>query len=156
MALTPDEELELDEDDLAAVTEVLAELTAAGSGWVNLRPEVEQGHEPPPRSWLALIFSARGEAVPFVTWTPPSEPGGRSTLGIEHGSGPRALDRLGEHDLGLRPGWLKVADHPRRGLVVTAPGDVAPGDVLWWLLASSHALSTVPLSGAWRASVYRA
>lgn len=155
MAITSDQDLEFDEDDLAAVAEVLAELTAAGAGWVNLRPEVEQGQEPPPRSWLALIFSARGEAVPFATWTPPAAPGGRSTLGIEHGSGPQALARLGEHDLGLRPGWLKVADHPRRGLVVTAPAGEEVGDVLWWLLASSHALSTVPLSGAWRASIYR-
>jgi hypothetical protein len=39
--------------------------------------------------------------------------------------------------------------------VVTAPGDADPDDVLWWLLAASHALSTVPLSGAWRASIYR-
>jgi hypothetical protein len=155
MALTPDQDLEFDEDDLVALTGVLAELTGAGSGWVNLRPEVEQGQEPPPRSWLALIFSARGDAVPLATWTPPAAAGERSTLGIEHGSGPQALARLGEHDLGLRPGWLKVADHPRRGLVVTAPGDADPGDVLWWLLAASHALSTVPLSGAWRASIYR-
>ena len=155
MAVTPDEDLELDEDDLGALTGVLAELTSAGAGWVNLRPEVEAGEEPPPRSWLALIFSARGEAVPFATWTPPSTPGGRATLGIEHGSGPQALARLGEHDLGLAPGWLKVADHPRRGLVVTAPGDADPADVVWWLLAASHALSTVPLSGAWRASIYR-
>lgn len=155
MGLTSDEEIEFDEDDLAPVTEVLAELTAAGSGWVNLRPEVDQGHAPPPRSWLALIFSARGEPVPLATWTPPTGPGARGTLGIEHGAGPQALARLGEHDLGLRPGWLKVSDHPRRGLVVTAPGDSAPDDLLRWLLAAAHALSTVPLSGAWRASIYR-
>lgn len=155
MAISPDEDLDFDEDDLVGVGRVLAELTAAGSGWVNLRPQVERGEEPPPRSWLALIFSARGDAVPLATWTPPAEPGGRSTLGIEHGSGPQALARLDEHDLGLRPGWLKAADHPRRGLVVTAPGDAEPDDVLWWLLAASHVLSTVPLSGAWQASIYR-
>lgn len=155
MALTPTEDLAFDEDDLTEVTGVLAELTSAGSGWVNLRPEVEVGQEPPPRSWLALIFSARGDAVPLATWTPPTTPGGRSTLGIEHGSGPQALARLAERELGLGPGWLKVADHPRRGLVVTAPGDASVDDVLWWLLAAAHALSTVPLSGAWQASIYR-
>ncbi len=122
---------------------------------INLLPEVEPGHETPARNPIAAIFSARGEAVPFATWTPPAAPGERSTLGIEHGSGPQALARLGEHDLGLRPGWLKVADHPRRGLVVTAPAGEDAGDVLWWLLAASHALSTVPLSGAWHAAIYR-
>ncbi|HEX2578306.1 MAG TPA: hypothetical protein VHK88_18315 [Aquihabitans sp.] len=155
MAVTPAEELEFDEDDLAPAVAVLAEVTAAGGGWVNLSPEVEPGHDPPPRNVVVAVFSARGAAIPLATFSAPEQPGGRATIGIEHGAGPRALERLAEHDLVLGPGWLKVADHPRRGLVVTVPPGAATADVLWWLLAASHALSPVPLTGAWLAKVYR-
>ncbi|MCU1499096.1 MAG: hypothetical protein JWM47_3049 [Acidimicrobiales bacterium] len=155
MAVAPSEELAFTEDDLTSVEAVLAELTAAGAGWVNLSPEVEPGAEPPPRNLAVALFSARGDAVPLVTWTPPEEPGRRSTVGMEHGAGPRALQRLAERDLPLGPGWLKVVDHPRRGLVVTAPGDAEAGDVLWWLLTAAHVLSPVPLTGSWLAKVYR-
>jgi hypothetical protein len=155
MALSPSEELPFTEDDPAPVHRVLAELTGTAHGWVNFVPEVEPGHEPPPRGLVIALFSARGDDVPLATWSAPSEPGRRATVGIEHGSGPKALDRLGGYDLGLGPGWLRVSDHPRRGLVATTPPDADIGDVLWWLLACSHALSTVPLTGAWLAKVYR-
>lgn len=154
MALMPRTEIEFDEDDLGPIEEVLADLRAQHRGWVNFVPEVEPGREPPPRSPVVAVFSARGDAIPLATWTAPEVDGGRSTLGIEHGSGPRALDRLAEHQLGLQPGWLKAADHPRRGLVVTTHADVDVADELWWLLAASHALSTVPLTGSWLAKVY--
>jgi hypothetical protein len=104
---------------------------------------------------VVAVFSARGDAVPLVTWTPPERPGGRSTVGIAHGWGPGALPRLTEEGLGLGAGWLKVADHARRGLVVTVPGPTDPGDVARWMLAAAHALSAVPLTGAWLAGVYR-
>lgn len=157
MALTPQRELTVDEDDLAALEDEVAALAeAAAGGWVNLAPEVEEGHEPPTRSALAAIFSARGAAVPFATWTAPTEPGGRSSLGIEHGSGPQALARLGDAGLPLPAGWLRAGDHPRRGLVVTAPADTDPRELVWWLLTAAHALSTVPLRGVWRARVYQA
>jgi len=155
MAVSPVAEIAFDEDQAEPILAVLDELTQAGTGWVNFVPEVEPGHEPPPRNPVVAVFSARGEAIPLATWSAPAGPGGRPTLGIEHGSGPKALARLDAHQLGLGSGWLKVADHPRRGLVVTAPGTESPADVLWWLLAASHALSVVPLTGSWLASVYR-
>jgi hypothetical protein len=155
MALKPTEELPFSEDDLIPVEAIVTELAAAGAGWVNFTPEVEPGQEPPPRNLFATIFSARGDLVPFATWTAPEQPGGRATVGIEHGSGPQALARLTEHGVGLGAGWLKVVDHPRRGLVVTAPGNAEPADVVWWLLAASHALSPVPLTGDWLAKIYR-
>ena len=155
MAVRPAEELIVDEEDLGPLVAVVAELTEAASGWVNLVPEVETGHEPDPRSLVASLFSARGDAVPLATWSAPEAPGRRATLGIEHGSGPKALARLAEAGLPLADGWLKAADHPRRGLVVTAPAGVDPEDAVWWLLTASHALSTVPLTGIWTARVYR-
>ncbi len=155
MALTPSDEITFSEDDLAPVEKVLADLGHAGRGWVNFSPEVEEGYDPPPRNLAVVLFSARGEAVPLATWRAPETPGGRATVGIEHGSGPSALARLVEMDLGLAPGWVKVSDHPRRGLVVTTPPDADPADVCWWLLAAAHGLSTVPLTGEWLAAVYR-
>lgn len=154
MALTPRAEIPFDEDDLAPVVTELTDLSASAAGWVNLSPEVEDGHEPSPRSMGAFLFSSRGDAVPLATWTAPTVAGGRATVGIQHGSGPRALERLAERDLGLAAGWLRVADHPRRGLVVTTAPDADAGDVLWWLLAAGHALSTVPLTGNWLATSY--
>lgn len=155
MAPKPREERSFDEDDMGPAIEAMDELTAAGQGWINLFPAVADDTMVPVSGGLFAIFTARGPAIPMATWTPPpaGKPG-RATLGIEHGSGPRALNRLTELKLGLEPGWFKVSDHPKRGLVVTAPADAANDDVLWWLLAAAHALSTVPLTGAWLARIY--
>lgn len=150
----PDQELSFHEDDLGAVLDLQAELAALDPpGWINFRPEVEPGHEPAPRSMLVSVFSAKGDPTPFATWMP--QPGGRRvTLGIEHGSGPKALDRLAAAEWPLPEGWLKLNDHPRRGLVVVAPA-TDPETTLRWLLLAAHALSTVPLTGDWTALAYR-
>ena len=155
MAVHPDEEFPFTEDDLGHLTDVLVELTEAANGWVNLVPEVVPGHDPPPRNLVVAVFSARGDSVPLATWTAPSKPGGRPTVGIGHGTGPQALVRLGEDGLGLPDGWWKAADHPRRGLVVNPSTGATPEAVLTWLLAASDALTLVPLTGAWLARVYR-
>lgn len=158
MALSPTREIRFTEDDLSEVAAVLADLDAAttgsASGWVNFLPEVEDGHEPAPRSAVAAIFSARGDAIPLATWTSPAKPGGRPNLGIEHGSGPQALEKLARFGVELEPGWLKVADHPRRGLVVACPREIEPDHALWWLLTATHILSVVPLTENWLAKVY--
>jgi hypothetical protein len=160
MAVSPTRELEFDEDDLGEVARILGDLDAAttgsGSGWVNFVPEVEEGHDPPPRNPVVAIFSARGDAVPLATWTSPARPGGRPNLGITHGSGPQALARLARFGVELEPGWIKVADHPRRGLVVACPREVDQEHALWWLLTATHVLSVVPLTGNWSAKVYEA
>ncbi|MCU1371753.1 MAG: hypothetical protein JWO77_2947 [Ilumatobacteraceae bacterium] len=158
MALSPTREIRFTEDDPSEITAVLAELdattTGSASAWVNFVPEVEEGHEPAPRSAVGAIFSARGDAVPLATWTSPAKAGGRPNLGIEHGSGPKALEKLARYGVELEPGWLKVADHPRRGLVVACPREVEPDHVLWWLLTATHVLSVVPLTENWLAKVY--
>ena len=158
MAVTPTRELDFDEDDLDEIAAILADLdagtTGAGSAWVNFVPEVEAGHEPPPRNPVVAIFSARGDAVPLATWTTPANRGGRPNLGITHGSGPKALDRLERFGVPLEADWLKVADHPRRGLVVAAPRQVDHDHALWWLLTATHILSVVPLTGSWQARIY--
>lgn len=155
MAKTPCEELPFQEEEFTPVLAAFEELTAAATGWINLLPEVDPDVEVPPRSMLARVVSARGDAVPMATWLAPTTVAERATVGIEHGSGPRALARLAEHDLPLPSGWLKVSDNSRRGLVLTTPGDVAADDVLWWLLTAAHLLSVPPLTGSWLARIYR-
>ncbi|MCB1040988.1 MAG: hypothetical protein KDA94_15870 [Acidimicrobiales bacterium] len=147
MALQPVEELEFDEPTPEALLDVLASL--APGAWVNLLPEVEPGLEPPGRNLVVSLFTARGDDVPLVTWSAPADAGRRTTLGITHGSGPQALARLATAGLELRPGWLKVSDHPKRGLVVTVPADEDPAEALSWAISAAHALSTVPLTGSW-------
>lgn len=154
MALSPSEELFFDEDDLGGVVALMADLEAAGRGWVNFRPEVQGGHERPPRGWLFSLFSGRGEAVPLATWSTEG-PNGRHSIGITHGSGPRALGRLAQADLALPAGWLRQGDHPRRGLVATTPAGTDLDATLWWMLTASHVLSEPPLTGDWQALVYR-
>ena len=155
MATTPSSVVEFSEDDLDPIVALMAELTEANAGWINFSPQVEAGYDTPPRTLFAQVFSANGEKVPLSTWSAPTRPGGRATVGIEHGSGPKALARLAQHDLALPNGWLKLNDHPRRGLVVVTGGGSSDDDVLWWLLASSHTLSVVPLTGGWEATVFR-
>jgi hypothetical protein len=155
VAVHPERELAFDEDDLSPAVALMDELAASGAGWINFTPEVAEGERIPPRGLVVSIFSARGEPVPLVTWTAPTEGASRVSLGIEHGSGPRALPRLDEMGLGLHPGWLKVADHAKRGVVVSCPAHDDHEDVLWWLLAAGHALSAVELTGSWLAQVYR-
>lgn len=154
MATTPTREVEFDEDHLDAITASMTEMTEVAAGWINFTPAVEPGHEPPPRTLFATIFSANGDAVPLATWSAPSRVGGRAQIGIEHGSGPKALARLADQQLALPDGWLKLNDHPRRGLVVVTAASATADDVLWWLLAATHALSVVPLTGDWLASIY--
>lgn len=153
MTTNPREEVEFDEDDLSGIVARMDELDARG--WINISPVLPDDLEVPARGALTLIFGARGPSVPMATWTPPgSENPPRMTFGVEHGSGPRALARLDEVGLGLRPGWRKVQDHPKRGLVVIARPDESHEEVLWWLLAVSHALTDIDLPGRWTARVY--
>jgi hypothetical protein len=135
----------------------MTELTTAGKGWINLLPEVEPSAEVPPSGGLLSLFTARGPAVPLGTWSAGAEGKrgpGRPSIGVQHGSGPKAVARLADLGLALPPGGIKVQDHPRRGLVLTVPATSPHDEVLYWLLSAMHALSLAPLSGDWLAQVY--
>lgn len=153
MALTPDVEQPFALVDGRVPDDVLALLPARG-GWVNFVPEVDPDHPVAPRRLFSVIFSNRGHSVPLATWSAPDDGDGGPTLGIEHGAGPNALEQLGESGSGLPPGWRKVTDHARRGLVVEVPADADRATALRWLLESSTRLSGVPLTGSWLARAF--
>jgi hypothetical protein len=151
------EQIEFTTEAVEPVTARMDDLAAAGRGWMNLLPEVveEEGSTPP--SAIGSLFRATGPPVPMATWLAPQQRRDRlepATVGVQHGAGPRALERLAEGGLGLPPGWAQVQDHTRRGLVVRVAGSAAPPAVLDWMLAAVGLLCPVPLTGHWLAEVY--
>jgi hypothetical protein len=130
---------------------------ARAHGWLTLQPVFDRGDMPANGGHVGL-FSGRGPAVPVCSWVPGehSRKGvERVAVGIEHGSGTGALARLADLGVSMPERWVVLQDNPRRGLVVAVPPADEPGDVLAWLLDAATALSLVPLSGEWRALVYR-
>ena len=140
------------------VVAVMASMSEAGRGWMNFEPAVHVDDVPPEGSGAFSLFSGRGPAVPLGTWTPGSvsrrgraEP---AMLGLQHPSGAKAKPLLVERGHPVPDGWVVVQDHVRKGLVVAVPAEIESGVALRWLLHAAKLLSTVPLTGAWRAAVY--
>ena len=75
-------------------------------------------------------------------------------LGLQHPAGSKAKPLLAERGHPVPAGWVVVQDHVRKGLVVSIPAAVAPAQALDWLLEAAKRLSTIPLTGRWRAAIY--
>ncbi len=140
------------------VVDVMAAMAEAGRGWVNFEPAVDADDVPPSGSGAFSLFSGRGPVVPLCTWTPGatgrrgrSEP---AMLGLQHPAGTKARPLLAELGHAVPDGWIVVQDHVRKGLVVAVASTVGPADALRWLLRAAKLLSTIPLTGGWRAAVY--
>ncbi|HAM02611.1 MAG TPA: hypothetical protein DCQ30_10375 [Acidimicrobiaceae bacterium] len=150
-------EFEFRAEDPDMVLTHMARLGDAHRGWINLQPGIREEDTPPAPTALGFIFSSSRYEVPMCTWVAGRE--GRhgveaDSLGIQHGSGPRAVRRLAGMELPLPEGWRWVQDNPLRGLVVRTPPGTDHADQLRWLLQAGSALSKVPLTGDWRALVY--
>ncbi|MET0150894.1 MAG: hypothetical protein ABW310_17255 [Acidimicrobiales bacterium] len=142
-------------DALEPILDRMAEL-ADGSGWMVLDAAVAEDDVPPPPA-LAGLFSAKGPAVPELSWVP-GAPGGRRVeplaIGIRHASGPKAERRLAAAGHPVPDGWYLIQDNPKRGLVAQVPDSVSHAAVLDWLLGAAAILTTVPLTGEWRARIH--
>ena len=150
--------IEFDAQRLGEVVAAMEAISRAGEGWVNFEPAVHVDDLPPSGSGFFSLFSARGPAVPFGTWTPPSSSRrGRSEpamIGLQHPAGGKAkplLERLGHP---VPEGWPVTQDYVKKGMVVAVPPTADHERVVRWLLAAATLLSTVPLTGEWRAAVY--
>jgi hypothetical protein len=153
--------VEFHEDERGAVVQRMVVMATKREGWANFTPGLDVDFPPPPRPALSGLFTARGPDVPLGTWSPPDRPSERdpATVGIQHGQGPRALERLVAEGLALPEGWRRLQDHPRRGLVLAVPHSTDPGDLdatLDWLLRATGLLCPIPRTGEWRALCYRA
>jgi hypothetical protein len=118
-----------------------------GARYANVIPGVDAA-PPRPQSPLSDLFRARGPDVPLATWTP-------DEVGIQHATGTKALDRLATAGVPLPPGWRRLEDHPRRGLVVRPAPDAPIAEVVRWLLAALEVLNPHPVTGPWIAAVSR-
>jgi hypothetical protein len=148
-------ELHFAATDPSAVVERMSEL-AGGSGWLVLDAAV-MSDDVPPAPPFGGIFSGRGPVVPEVSWVP-GEAGRRRpeplSVGIRHAAGPKAVRRLAEAGHPVPEGWRVVQDNPRRGLVIQLPPGADHAEVLRWLLDAAGVLTTVPLTGNWRARIH--
>lgn len=145
------------DDAVGEVLEHMARLERLGHGWINLDPLLDLDDLPEPPSGLSGVFSAKGPPIPRATWIAPVRKRRRvepATIGMEHGRGRRALPFLAEHQLFRDSSWRTLSDAPKRGLVIALPPDADPAVVLDWLLRAATVLSTVALTGRWRASIY--
>lgn len=135
----------------------MAELSD-GSGWLTIDPAIDERFPPPEPSLLGRLVSGRGPAVPRATWVPAQTQRRRPepvSVGILHGTGAHAVERLAENDIVVPDRWRVVADHSKRGLVAWVPIDVPHTEVLAWTLRATRALTRIPLTGRWRAAVHR-
>jgi hypothetical protein len=159
MARSRPEEIEFLPDQLGPVLDRMAAVTAAGSGWINIRPIIDAEHQPPAPGPLA-IFGGSIHKVPTATWMPGKlERSGSisaTRIGLQHSGGPRLAAQLRELGLPLPQGWRVVQDHPRRGLVAKLPDGADDAEVLGWLIRAAGTLCAVPSTGRWRAEVFEA
>lgn len=130
-----------------------------GEGWINVKPWLtdEEDARVPDRTNLGDFFSGRGPAVSMGTWMPATR--GRkprpAQVGVEHGTGPKALDRLAEVGVELPQGWFKRQDHAKHGIVAELPDGVDPSSVVAWLVTVATELRTVVYPGdEWVAIVH--
>ena len=155
MAIDPTQEIAFTVDDVAALRSSVAEVLTSGRGWLNLAPDVEPGVEPPRRNLFAAIFTSRGPALPLATIGPAGTEDGGLALGLQHAGGARAVELLRSAGHPLPEGWRRVSDHPRRGLVLSAPADSDPDEVVRWLIDAARVLTEIDLDEGWVARVYR-
>jgi hypothetical protein len=140
-----------------ALQEQMTELTARGTGWINVEPVIEEEYEPAPPGPFAFLGGSTHK-VTTATWVPgrrqPDGSAKPATIGLQHAAGPRVARTLRDLGVPLADGWRITQDHPRRGLVVLVPADADNGTVMRWLLEASAAVCGVPTTGRWRASVH--
>jgi hypothetical protein len=138
-----------------AVTDAMDELTAAQRGWITLQPGVRPEDAPPPRSLMAGLFSGTGPPVPVCTWVAPqpNQKPPHPEIGILHRAGPKVVKRLAAAGIDVPEHWVVLADHPKRGLVVAVHPESPVQDALDFLLAAATALTLVPFTGSWQATV---
>jgi hypothetical protein len=144
--------------DIAPVADALAPLRAAGSGWINLLPGIdEDAAEPEPAPGLFAFFGNRAAPVSMATVMPARRDRRDSdgvTIGVMHPTGGKAVARLAEAGVELPAGWLVRQDHARRGLLVRTPVDASDADIVTWGIRAADALCRAVMTGQWRAVVY--
>lgn len=159
MPKVPPEQIEFRGDATGDVLAAVDEVMAAGRGWVNVFPEVDQDAAKAVQpSVVGSLFRAPGPPIPQATLLAPTE--GRrgrkpAQLGLTHGVGKMVVRLLAEQGLPLPEGWKVVQDHVRRGLVLRLDDPPDTMVALGWTLKAAEALCPIPVTGGWLAEVHR-
>lgn len=132
-------------------------LAAAGDGWVNVVPVLDEPDDRPTGLRFMSLFSGGGSGATMITWIPArtdSRGPGVQSLGITHLAGRRAVAALAAVGAGVPQGWTIEQDHARRGLIVHPPAGVASEAVMGWALRAVATLEASRQFTSWRADVY--
>ncbi len=150
--------MEFTPPEVTAVADALANLRAAGSGWLNLLPGIdERAVEAEQPGGLFAFFGNRTPAVTMATVMPPKRDRRDSeglTVGLMHPTGAKAVAHLAEVGVTVPDGWVVRQDHVRRGLVVRTPVRADEVEVVDWCVRAGTALCRAEMTGRWRAVVY--
>ncbi len=150
--------IEFTPPDVAAVAHELVALRAAGRGWVNLMPGIdEEASDVHPRAGLFAFFGNNAAPVTMTTVMPPKKDRRETdglTVGIMHPTGDHAVERLAEAGAPVPEDWLVRQDHARRGLLFRTPVAVTETEVIGWSVRAGTALCRAEMTGRWRAVVY--
>jgi hypothetical protein len=150
--------IEFTPPDVEAVAHELRALRAAGGGWVNLMPGIdEEASDVHPRAGLFAFFGNNAAPVTMTTVMPPKKDLSDTeglTVGIMHPTGAKAVERLAEAGVTVPDGWRVRQDHARRGLLLQTPVDVTETEVIGWSVRAGTALCRAEMTGRWRAVVY--
>ena len=137
--------------------ELVAAIGSAMSGanaWVNVEPVVDDSQRievPGIFAW----FSARGPQVPVGTFVY-SGPDVAASVGLDHGTGRGAGDRLTAGGVEAPAAWVLKQDHSKTGLVWELhPEGVDAGAVVRLLLEGTSLLCPIPVKGRWTATLNR-
>lgn len=140
--------------DLSRVVAAMEHLAAAGDGWINLIPGLDENEEKSTSLGFFALFGGGSIGVTMCTWIPAKRSGKAVSLGITHVTFRRVVARLQSLGVPVPQGWLVEQDHPRRGLVLAVPAGEADEAVLGWALQAVGALTAPrPILG-WQADVY--
>jgi hypothetical protein len=150
--------IEFTPPDVVGVASALSQLRAAGSGWVNLQPGIdEDAVDVDPPAGLFAFFGNRVPPVTMATIMPPKRDRRENegmTVGLMHPTGAKAVARLAEVGVTVPDGWVVRQDHVRRGLVLRTPVGAGESDVVTWCVRAGTALCRADMTGQWRAVVY--
>jgi hypothetical protein len=150
-------ELEFVDHDDPSLLAHMREVAAERTGWINVRPIIEEEHTPADPGPFAFLGGSTHK-VPTVTWMPGRRAANGAvkptTVGIQHAAGTHLAWKLRDIGMPLPDGWRVTQDHPRRGLVAQVPADADDGAVMDWLLSAATFASAVPTTGRWTASIH--
>ncbi len=126
---------------------------ASTDAWLNVEPVVDDDQRTDVPGIFAW-FSARGPQVPVGTFVS-AGPEAVASVGLDHGTGRGAGDRLSAGGVVAPPTWALRQDHPKRGLVWEVPrGGVDAVAVVRLLLEGTAMLCPLPVEGQWTATLH--